>query len=96
MKKGKTSGTPYKCGNCGTTDNCSYRWVYDTDYDGNDVCYKLYLCADCEAIVGDDDGWTDGGDDDDDGRVCCGNCGEWVYPDEDDDCPECGCNVYMM
>ena len=38
-------------------------------------------------------GWFDV---DDDGRVYCGNCGEWVYPDEDDDCPECGCNVYMM
>lgn len=30
------------------------------------------------------------------GRVRCANCGERVYPSEDDSCPECGCNVYSM
>ena len=29
------------------------------------------------------------------GRIHCESCGEWVVPDEDDSCPECGCNVYF-
>lgn len=82
-----------KCAICGRMTEC-YTTVSDGSYDyiGDDGNPE-WFCSDCvDAYV-----LTEEEDSGDDGRVWCGNCAEWVYPDEDDDsCPECGCNVYMI
>ncbi|MBR5592345.1 MAG: hypothetical protein IKW38_07515 [Kiritimatiellae bacterium] len=81
------------CENCGCETRC-YTFVTDCLYDDvHSDGSPVWLCNECvEAYVLSDDE----DDDSDDDLVCCGNCGEWVYPDEDDDsCPVCGCNVYM-
>ena len=92
-----------------TCSECEqYGWCVTSVEDGDFVDLDsrgrvLWTCDDCmRKRYGDNwrtqycgDVWPDG--EDDDGRVYCGNCGELVYPNEDDDsCPECYCNVYMM
>ena len=82
-----------KCAICGRVTHCC-TFVSDGSYDYvDDNGNPEWFCPDCaETYVLPEEEVTE-----DDGCVWCGNCGELVYPDEDDDsCPECGCNVYMM
>lgn len=70
-----------------------------SDFDKADLRCDLWQFFNSEYSDVEVEEWAkdDEDDDSDDDLVCCGNCGEWVYPDEDDEtCPECGCNVYMM
>ncbi|MBR5592344.1 MAG: hypothetical protein IKW38_07510 [Kiritimatiellae bacterium] len=93
------------CSECG-----QYGWCVTSVEDGDFVDLDsrgrvIWVCEDCMRERYGDDWRTRYCDDEEEydeeehgdvGRVWCGNCGELVYPDEDDEtCPECGCNVYM-
>ena len=83
-----------KCAICGRVTHCC-TFVTDGSYDDvHSDGSPEWLCNECveEYVLSDDES-----DDSDDDLVWCGNCGELVYPDEDDEtCPECGCSVHMM
>lgn len=79
------------CAICGCLTDCE-TYVINGSYDYvDDNGRPKWYCPDCiDRYVCPPD--NPPGEDDD--RECCGNCGEWVYPNEDDSCPECGGNVY--
>jgi ribosomal protein S27AE len=81
-----------KCAVCGRVTHCC-TFVSNGSYDYvDDNGNPEWFCPNCvDAYV-----FPEEEEHGDVGRVWCGNCGELVYPDEDDEtCPECGCNVYM-
>ena len=81
-----------QCAICGCVTNCitfvtngSYAYVDDNER-------PKWFCPSCIKT----DVRSPEGEDEDDSRAWCKNCGELVYPNEDNSCPECGCNVYTQ
>lgn len=87
----KPLGNRRCCGNCHTVGRCEIRYLPDNNDDSR--LEPIWLCARCRALVDEEE--SEDYDEEEEG-IICSNCGCRVCPDEDDTCPECGANVYIL